>query len=263
MSEVQDFGGGLDDAALLKPGENSMQSRPYLQFYDVVQRIQLSISNQKSHFSANKPVPVNETEAGTCGGQITIKGSVDDETSDVDLTVQFNQFCEDGTTISGTTTAKGNSDTLTMTISGLTVTDASSSITMEGSIVVEDISLSRITMTMNVVVRDNASGKTFKLENYRVAVIESSTGTTIALSGRFFSPDEGFVDLTTPTQLFVASGDEFPSSGVLEVKGSNGTTARLTALDATQFKLEVDADGDGAFESTTTGPWGNLETTTL
>lgn len=261
MSQVQNFDLGLDDVPLLeKSSVSTLESRQYLQLYDVVQKIQASIFDQSR---SNKPVPVNETGVGNCGGQITIKGSVDDDIIEFDLTIQFKEFCEDATTISGTINLQGKQNELTMTLTGLTVTDVLDSITMQGSIVIDALSSSRSTMAMNLVVRNNASGKTFKFENYRLDITEGRSSETFTLSGRFFSSDEGFIDLRTPTPFFILSSSEFPSSGVLEISGLDGTQARLTALSTLEFQLEVDADGNGVFEFTITGPWENLENTTF
>lgn len=48
---------------------------------------------------------------------------------------------------------------------------------------------------------------------------------------------------------FAGTADTFPSQGQLLLHGANGATARLTALDATNVRLDLDLDGDGAVDS--------------
>ncbi|MFQ5588990.1 MAG: hypothetical protein ACE5F7_09115 [Nitrospiria bacterium] len=269
-SEVQEFGGGLDDAAFpLKPGGHPRQT--HLQAVHVIQWLESSVLNERGLLSANKPVQVDPplSENGNCGGNFVATGTIDDVTLDFDLTIRFNNYCNNGTTVSGAITATGSATVFgdinisNMTMENLTVQDSVSSFSMNGSLVVHSQSVSSSDITMNMMIRNNASGKTVKIENYRVTETNVPGGIRTSISGRFFSPDEGFVDVSTPTPFFTAFGNTFPSSGVLEITGSNGAKAQLTALDASQFRLEVDADANGTFESTTTELWENLETVTF
>ncbi len=263
LSDVQEFGAGLrnEEISFLKPGKTGTQPDQTTIMFNIMQHIRAAISNQNRHFAANKVVPINETELGSCGGNLTITGTFDDVTEEINLNFHFNQFCENGTTTSGTINAQGNETQFTVTYSAVTITRLSNTVSIAGTVDFEIHTTNQSTMTMNAVVQDHLSGKSFQLENYRVTATESETGTTFNISGRFFSSDEGFIDITTITPFFVANANEFPSSGVLEILGSNGTKARLTATNSTGFKLEVDADGNGTFEWMVSGPWEVLENT--
>lgn len=63
------------------------------------------------------------------------------------------------------------------------------------------------------------------------------------------------------TAPFKGLSNGYPSEGTLLISGAADTRIRLTALDATNVRLEVDADGDGVFESenTVTITWFELE----
>ncbi len=229
----------------------------------------LTIVGQKNSvtqntFSAQKPVAIpQEVEAGSCGGQLVVNGTVDDENGDFNVNLRFEGFCESGWTFSGTVNAQGNenSSTLVLKVSSLTVSDGTVSTTMNGSMKASAGSLTTSTITLDVAIRDNGSGRTFLLEDYRVITTFNSSETRINISGRFYEPDEGFVEISTPQSLRILAGNRNPSSGVLEARGAGNTRMRLTALSSAEFRLDVDANEDGLFESTTVKNWSELNGT--
>jgi hypothetical protein len=50
----------------------------------------------------------------------------------------------------------------------------------------------------------------------------------------------------------------YPSSGSMLVRESGGSAARLTAMSSTSVRIDVDADGDGVFESTMDRTWSDI-----
>jgi hypothetical protein len=51
--------------------------------------------------------------------------------------------------------------------------------------------------------------------------------------------------------LIKYDAEAYPQSGVVQVKGKNSTLL-ITALSANDVKLDLDADNNGSFESTST-----------
>jgi hypothetical protein len=100
---------------------------------------------------------------------------------------------------------------------------------------------------MSVLLRDN-TGKVFWAKDYSLTVNDQGTYEEISITGRFYHPEHGYVEISTPTPLHINVGDEFPSSGVLELSGANNAKVRLTADSSTTFHVEADKDGDGVFE---------------
>src|SRR5207244_3520497 len=69
----------------------------------------------------------------------------------------------------------------------------------------------------------------------------------------------GYVDVTTTARLFFASIDQdFPDSGQLLISASTRSHIRVTAVSATQSRIEVDANGDGVYENTASVRWADL-----
>jgi hypothetical protein len=67
----------------------------------------------------------------------------------------------------------------------------------------------------------------------------------------------GTVVFQTPT-IFQGTGNQYPNTGVMKIFGSGGTSLTVTAVDATNVRLELDGDGDGVAETTTDTTWAVL-----
>lgn len=202
--------------------------------------------------------------AGSCGGSARLRGSGDDETGVFQGTISFQDFCEDGTRISGSISMVGRADPdtgvfsqLSLTISRLTIRDAVDDVSMGGPLAFT-FQGSASTAVMTVTLRDNNAGEANRLENFTVATAEVAGGDQIAVAGRTFHSAHGHVDVTTPNPFLIAFGDDNPSSGVLLAQGANATWTRLTAVSATQYLLEADTTGDGTADYSELLFWDDL-----
>jgi hypothetical protein len=88
------------------------------------------------------------------------------------------------------------------------------------------------------------------------AAYDSTTGlTTTTMNGSIQSQTLGGTVVTsTVTPIVVADSDSYPRSGVVKALGSAGEV-RLTAVSASQVRIELDADDNGTFESSYTDSW--------
>ena len=187
---------------------------------------------------------------GTCGGHVSAEVTVDDSAGTYSAKIIFDNFCEGGDILdgklrmNGTFAADGKTFFTLVFSFNLTYQSNDESFALQGSI---DIGYEsdQAVMIMDVLLQDN-SGKIYWIENYAWTVIDYGTHSTVEISGRFYHPDHGYVDITT-TEPFVINADEDrPSSGVMVVTGSNNTKARLTVLSADAYRVEVDTgDGNG------------------
>lgn len=66
------------------------------------------------------------------------------------------------------------------------------------------------------------------------------------------------ISFATPTPIVTRYTDYYPSSGVLLITGGNNSKIRVTAMSNTQVTQELDANGDGTYESNSTVSWNTL-----
>ncbi len=202
---------------------------------------------------------VTETinEPGSCGGAVTGSLRIDDNTGAATGSITFRDYCEMGLVMNGTVTIDGTVNPyseafdLTMTFNSLTEVseDLGLDVFLSGSI---DMISSEYSdnVVMNMYLRDNSSGDTQWLNDYRIYSSYSydHEQEEMNISGRFYSSDHGYVTLSTEEPLTFYNDDDFPSHGVLLATGAAGTSARLITLSSSTYKVEVDGDGDGVYE---------------
>jgi hypothetical protein len=82
------------------------------------------------------------------------------------------------------------------------------------------------------------------------------TQSDVTLNGSFTASSiGGRVVVATVLPLRQLGTDADPSSGQVVVTGASGTHLRVTALSATSVQLELDANGDGTYESSGVFAW--------
>ncbi len=211
--------------------------------------------------SAVQTVPINEP--GECGGTISGSEQVDDVTGSMTGSLTYSNYCEMGSVSNGTVAFSGtynlNNGNLDMTMTFNNFTEVSSaeslSITMNGTVIMVSTGSSD-SMTFNITVSDDVAGKTYWMEDYLITDSSSDSEEDIEISGNFYSPDYGYVTLSTQQTFIILTDDDYPSSGILIATGAGGTKARLTALSSTTYEVEADTNGDGNYELVGTFSWG-------
>jgi hypothetical protein len=106
---------------------------------------------------------------------------------------------------------------------------------------------------------------TQRLGNFTFSTtIDPTAGTTDSASFTFASTAiGGSVTVTTLTPFQTSPGREFPHTGAIQIVGMNGSTIRVTVngdeTGATpQLTIQLDADGDGIFETTLNKNWSDF-----
>lgn len=112
-----------------------------------------------------------------------------------------------------------------------------------------DYSESPNVITFNACGQDPISGKIFKIENYTINLYDRVGYVEIEMTGTFYDPDFGYVNISTDQIFVLQEIDEWPSDGILIITGSN-SKVRLTALTNTTCSVEGDFDGDDNYEWT-------------
>jgi len=86
---------------------------------------------------------------------------------------------------------------------------------------------------------------------------ETSDGNvSVSMSGTMTARSVGgSITISTAQPMVQGAGDNYPSSGQVIITGASGSAVRATVLDNTQVRLELDANGDGTYESMSTVAW--------
>ena len=113
------------------------------------------------------------------------------------------------------------------------------------------------TIKLNCVLRDDAAKVAYKIENFKIDLTNGSGFVDADISGRYYDPNNGYIDVSTPTLLRINGTDYWPSSGVFHAIGNNDA-ATFTALSNTSYQLDIDTDNNGTADITTTGSWSGL-----
>lgn len=208
---------------------------------------------------------VTDTIYGACGGSATLAGTNNSSPGYVEAsgTMTFRGFCApaadggsvvvDGTvrfSMSGASTAflfVMTSPYLSVTVGGescVYALDYRCTMSNLGDIV------GAVTLTATFQTPD---GKVYRIVDYTVNA--NITTHTVTISGRFYHPDHGYVDVTTPgpiTYEYCGNiGSYLPTTGSLRVTGEGGHYAEFHGVDC--FTYEVCLDGPPA--TCTTYSW--------
>lgn len=208
----------------------------------------------------------SDTISGSCGGNFTYNLSVNDVTGNFNGPISFNNYCEEGTKVSGTVSVSGNININTLEITNLGMTfnniqaqDGQESIGMNGSM---DFYMGYPTwqMIMSMIIKDNNRNETYKYENVTYNYTEYSNYTQFTFTGRFYHEDYGYVNMSTLSPFTVSIYDYWPTTGTALAEGQNGTKSKLTIIDSSSFRVTADTDGDGAFDNYDSGPifWSSI-----
>lgn len=189
---------------------------------------------------------------GNCGGTASFSGTANDVTGEFHATFTFSGWCNDGVTVSGRVSAAGTFDVnaqalmeLEFSFTVLTVSDGTDTFRGSGSITVSFGVSESLIINMDYASGD---GTTFRASNLALTATPTTGGESFTVVGRVYHPIHGYVDVSTPVALVVETGQTFPSSGELVATGAGDSKAKLTALSPTQFQIDVDVDGDDAYE---------------
>ena len=201
----------------------------------------------------------SRTLDGDCGGSAYGYVCVDNVSGSFDGYFVFYSYCSEDVTISGRLDFSGRVDLSTLdflqlsfSFENVTFGTGADSLTLAGTISY-DYTSSPVSATMDMRCRDNSTGKVYWVADYTIYMTEGPGYVDVEISGRYYDPDCGYVEVNTEEPLRVYDGDDWPSDGALVVIGDTGseggsTMARLAALSSTTYELEADTNGDGSYD---------------
>ncbi len=249
---------------------------------------------QLGHWFKNAPaavvggVTVSDTESCSGGGHISAtlndgNGNDDIDTGD-SATLQFASCVESGVTINGglqlnATAVNGSfgsssfSATVGVTYDNLIVAVGSTaSVTGSGQMTIgiaaTSANISSVTIDASSFSETGTIGGTsvsMSLSGYHLSVLTQPSlggGSAVAttVNGTFVSStlSNQQIQITTRSPLTTPVGQAYPSSGEILVKGAQGSQVLVTVQSGGMVQIQLDADGDGTFEASTTQSWASL-----
>jgi hypothetical protein len=93
--------------------------------------------------------------------------------------------------------------------------------------------------------------KTPTASSYQTSHVISGTVTSSGLASQALT-------ISTSSPFIVQGTDTYASSGVMLITDLTNAHLKITALSNTQVKEELDSNGDGIYESSTTVNWNTL-----
>ncbi len=193
--------------------------------------------------------------SGNCGGTAEVEFNYDEQTGAIGGSLLLEKYCSDEAEYSGTVDLSGEADSLTdkviqwqFAFKSLTMIEDNEPMTLNGEV---SLVVASLRLSIDIVARDDLDGKVYWINGIVLNFSEGVGFEEIDVSGRFYHPDYGYIDLSTTTPL--VSYDGPPSEGVVQALGGPGTSgdntkSHLTFLPLTRCKVEADTDGDGAWD---------------
>ena len=196
---------------------------------------------------------------GLCGGTAAINGQKDAD-GFFDGTLTYNDFCEEDFIYDGDAEFVGRTDLVDnapfyflYNFFDISIANEDGLFTfngIKGSNFMESPSI----LLMSYVLGGGGLDKSYWINELELEYLESNNFEISAANGRFYDPEFGYVELSVEELIQINSTDRWPSSGAMILTGAQGTKARLTFLNATEFLVEADTDGDGAYDDPNSGP---------
>lgn len=220
---------------------------------------------------------LEEEYACSLGGMLTL--SIDDQNNDGLLstgelmTMSFAQCNEPEGSMNGNlvmTMSSVSSSTQfggTLTFQAVTISVDGSTTTVDGTVGFDYVGGSQTELVMTV----GSAGLNTSISSavyddavvyepgLRIELIDTGTSSSSSLDGSFSATSiDGLITVTTPQAIVQQHVDVNPSAGQVLVVGAGGSQLLVTVLDATQVRIELDANGDGTFERLTVVTWQEL-----
>ncbi len=235
-----------------------------LQSSPQILNLSILLSDSVNQISSNSPLSTLAAKTVNSSGSTDCYSynlDVDTVTGAFSGTFTYSRCTEGGTSISGVMTVSGTINTsnpdirqITFSTNSLTVSSNSESFTMAGTINMSENG-SSFSMTMDVLLQNNSSNSVVWLENISITATDNTSYVEFSISGRFYHPDHGYVEVVTTQPIRINSSDLNPYYGLITVNGAGGSSSRLTVISNTQYTLDIDEDGDSIYETTTTENW--------
>jgi hypothetical protein len=274
--------GGLS-VTQTQTGGNTAQSSS-MSVNALVQRALVAMGDPRVHAASAGAHPEStNTVTLSCGTGGTISTTFADNDNNLTLssgdvfTLVFSQ-CQDSPTeslngtivITATSVTSSSQFSASASLQSVQAVDGALSSTVNGTVTVAELdSTSESDTTINV----GASGLSVITVSptYSDAITFASgmqilskdqftlAQTVTTLDGSYSATSiGGTVTVATTQPVVTRYTDDFPYAGTIHITGANNSALLITVLDNTQVQLQVDANGDGTYESSSAVGWETL-----
>lgn len=213
-------------------------------------------------------VDANGNQSLDTGDSMTLKASACREsTGTLDGSMDYSMK-----SVSGIFGTAQYSATIAVKLTNLRVTSAAGSTSGQGEfqMTVTATGVSTTSVALNIpsfVTNGTSGGGSFQTTltgfSLNVSTVPSGAGyrSTLTYGGTINSTVLDSRDITVSTLVAVVqeSTGSYPASGQILAKGANGSQVRVTAQPGGKALVELDANGDNAFETSTTKNWVDLQ----
>lgn len=118
---------------------------------------------------------------------------------------------------------------------------------------------------LSIRVKDNVANIDYLIDHYSYRYNSQyyfSNGSentyTINFSGRIYHSELGYIDIESTKQFERNGGSKYFQVGEMTFLGKNNVKMVITALNTNNYRIEIDTDNDGSFESSESKPWENI-----
>ena len=199
---------------------------------------------------------IDDVEYSTCStGNIVYSLQADDLSGEFSGSITFNNFCENAVTFSGGINVTGVLDisgdlftSLSLDLFEFTMAIEGESYTLDGYIDSMLVSPTAFELIIDLLLIDGSTDTVYWVNDFFLSITEEPFYTEVEVSGRFYSPLDGYVELTTPIPMRFYGVDNAPSEGAIILSGDFSSSAMLEFVPSASFIVWVDTDGDDTFE---------------
>ena len=207
---------------------------------------------------------------GSCGGNAQLNGSIDLQSGEFVGTLQYNNYCDaedsGGFNVNGYADFTGQTDIANKTplfflydFVNLTFVLENESFSFTGRRGMNFTVSPRVSLFSSVKADNKCAGVSDWVKDYFIRLVRGPGYNDImSVIGRYYNPISGYVEPSVEDTIRVNDADEWASSGKMVLTGAKGvqggnTRIRITYQSSTEYQVEADTDGDGAYDDFNSG----------
>jgi hypothetical protein len=197
---------------------------------------------------------VDKVEYGSCGGSLSVSLTINESNGNFSGSFDYHEYCDKDVVVTGPGKINGHYDLtgprprvvqIRMSFASLAFESSGASKDLAGWFDVTFDSEGTETADMDIHLRDDTTDKIYWLHNYTAVYTRGPGYDDVVLTGKYYDPEFGYVDLSTADPIRLDPDYDWPLRGHAELAGKDAAKIDAT-FDADGFcTMEVDIDGDG------------------